>query len=178
MALQRQRVTLDEFERILALPENKDRLLEFIDGEISEKMPTERHGEVVFGIGSPLREHVKKHGLGRVSTEARHQTSDDSLLPDVSFIAGDRPSVEEGSVRRMPDLAIEIQSPDDSFKKLREKAHYYLSNGSRMVLIVNYKKQAITMITPDDEDLFLAGEMLDLNEVVPGFSIPVAEIFE
>jgi predicted flavoprotein YhiN len=28
------------------------------------------------------------------------------------------------------------------------------------------------------EDLFLDGEMLDLNEVVPGFRIPVAEIFE
>jgi Uma2 family endonuclease len=169
---------LDEFARILALSENRDRLLELIDGEIVEKLPTERHGEVVFGIGSPLREYVKKHGLGRVSTEARHQASDYSFLPDVSFIPGDRLSVEEGSIPRMPDLAIEIQSPDVSLKKLREKADYYLSNGSRMVLIVNYKKRAITMITPDVEDLFLDGEMLDLNEVVPGFRIPVAEIFE
>ena len=34
-------VSVDEFERILALPENRDRLLELINGKIIEKMPTE-----------------------------------------------------------------------------------------------------------------------------------------
>jgi Uma2 family endonuclease len=183
MALQQQKqyITIEEFERILELPENENRLLELIDGEIVEKMPTERHGEVALAFAAPLRAHVKKYGLGRVTIEAQHFRKGDpknSLLPDVSFIAGERPSVEEGIVPQMPDLAVEVQSPGNSLKNLEDKAHRYLSNGTRMVLILNYKKKTVTMITADANTSLVEGEILDLDEVVPGFRIPVAEIFE
>jgi hypothetical protein len=48
-----------------------------------------------------------------------------SRLPDVSFIAGQRPRVSEG---RSADAGSggEIKSPDESFKELRDKAQYYI----------------------------------------------------
>ena len=47
-------------------------------------------------------------------------------LPDVSFIAGERPVVKKGSIPQMPDLAVEVQSPDDSPADMRAEAAFYL----------------------------------------------------
>ena len=38
------KISVDDFEAFIALPENSDRLLELIDGEIVEKVPTQEHG--------------------------------------------------------------------------------------------------------------------------------------
>jgi Uma2 family endonuclease len=44
MTIEVRRMTVDQFEAFADTPENTDRLLELIDGEISEKTPTENHG--------------------------------------------------------------------------------------------------------------------------------------
>lgn len=181
MSAQQERLyTVEEFEHLLTLPENRERLLELINGEIVEKMPTEEHGEVALLIGAALLAFVRANKLGRVGVEVRHRMPQDkrnSRLPDVSFIAGQRPRVAEGSVPQMPDLAIEIKSPDDSLKELREKAQYYLLNGARLVWIWDIAKRLVIALTPDDEQIFLEHETLDGGDVLPGFSLPLKDIF-
>ncbi len=181
MSAQQERLyTVEEFEALLALPENRDRLLELVNGEIVEKMPTEKHGETAALIGAALLAFVRPNKLGRVGVEVRHRMPQDqrnSLLPDVSFISGKRPSVTEGSVPQMPDLAIEIKSPDDSLKELREKAQYYLLNGTRLVWIWDTAKRYVIALTPDDEQIFLEHETLDGGDVLPGFRLPLQDIF-
>src|SRR5262249_48321654 len=125
--------SVEEFDKFIAQPENRDRLFELIQGEIVEKMPTEEHGEIALALDSALRTFVIQHKLGRVGVEVRHRMPNDasnSFLPDISFVSGQRPSVTEGSVPQMPDLAVEIKSRDDSLKDVREKANYYLLNGT------------------------------------------------
>jgi Uma2 family endonuclease len=178
MAVQREKVTLAEFHRLLAADPN--RLLELIEGEIVEKMSTQEHGEIALLLGAAMQQHATKNKLGRVGVEVRHEKEGDdenSRLPDISFVSGIHPRIREGSVPQMPDLAVEIKSPDDSLKKLREKAHYYLANGTRMVLILDYFKKLIHVITPDDEDTLVEGETLTCGDVLPGFSMPVRDIF-
>ncbi|MBL8162436.1 MAG: Uma2 family endonuclease [Anaerolineae bacterium] len=173
-------VTLDEFEQLLTQPEQQERLLELIHGEIVEKRPTEEHGEIQLIIGGALRTFVITRKLGRVSVETRHRMPGDtqnSRLPDISYIAGNRPRVTEGSVPQMPDLAVEIKSPDDSLKGLREKAQYYMANGTRMVWLVDPAKRLAIMLTPDDEQILLENEALDGGDVLPGFSLPLREVF-
>ncbi len=181
MAIPQERLyTVKEFEALIARPENRDRLFELIHGELVEKMPTEEHGELALAIGSPMRAFASEHKLGRVGVEVRHQLPRDdknSRLPDVSFISGQRPRVTEGGVPQMPDLAVEIKSPDDSLKQLREKANYYLLNGTRIVWIVDAVKRLVIVITPDDEDIKLEHEILDGGDVLPGFTLPVKAIF-
>jgi Uma2 family endonuclease len=172
--------TVEEFERFIAQPENRDRLFELIQGEIVEKMPTEEHGELAANLVVALHSFVVPRKLGRVGVEIRHRMPNDtrnSLLPDVSFIAGKRPSVTEGSVPQMPDLAVEIKSPDDSLKDLRDKANYYLLNGTRLVWIVDPVKRLVITLTPDDEQILLENEVLDGGDVLPGFTMPVKDIF-
>jgi Uma2 family endonuclease len=181
MAVQKEHLyTVAEFEQLLTQPENRDRLLELINGEIIEKMPTEEHGEITLIIGGALRTYVITHKLGRVGVEVRHRMPTDdanSRLPDISFIAGNRPRVTEGSVPQMPDLAVEIKSPDDSLKALREKAHYYLLNGTRMVWIIEPAKRFVVFLTPDEDEILMEGETLTGGDVLPGFELPVSDIF-
>lgn len=181
MVVQKERLyTVPEFEDLLSQPENQDRLLELINGEIVEKMPTEEHGEIQAIIVAALIAFVLPRKLGRVGVEVRHRMPIDdanSRLPDVSFIAGNRPRVTEGSVPQMPDLAVEIKSPDDSLKKLIDKAHYYMANGTRLVWIVDPAKRLVIVLTPDDEEILLDGETLTGGDVLPGFTLPLHDIF-
>ncbi len=181
MAVPQERLyTVQEFEQMVARPDNQGRLFELIDGEIVEKMPTEEHGEIALVIGAALRAFALQNRLGRVGVEVRHQMPEDvhnSRLPDVSFIAGHRPRVSEGGVPQMPDLAVEIKSPDESFKELRDKAQYYVRNGTTLVWIVDPAKKLVIVLSPDDEQIQLEHEHLDGRAILPGFALPVRDIF-
>jgi Uma2 family endonuclease len=72
MAIIAQRCNTDQFEHILALPAHQGRLLELINGEVKEKMPTEQHGIIALRIGGRLQMYVEEQGLGQVATKARH----------------------------------------------------------------------------------------------------------
>jgi Uma2 family endonuclease len=174
-------ITVKEFEAFLHLPENRDRLLELIHGRIVEKMPTEEHGTIALTLGSVIRAYVKQHQLGRVGVEIRHGLSKDQLnsrMPDVSFISGKRAVVTEGAVPQMPDFAIEVRSPDDSIKAMREKAHYYLANGAALVWLVFPHKRYVEVYTPDHEmEVCFGDDRLTGGDVLSGFSMAVTEIF-
>lgn len=76
----------------------------------------------------------------------------------------------------MPDLAVEVKSPDDSLRALRDKARYYLANGCRLVWLVLPDKQIIEVYTADKQPLTEA-DTLTGGEVLPGFALPVRQVF-
>jgi Uma2 family endonuclease len=173
--------TVDEFEEYLRQPENVDRLIELVNGEMVEKMPTEQHGYIAGIFVTNLNIFVIPRKLGIVSVEARHRMPKDSYnarMPDVSFSGGRRSLVKDGAVPRMPDLAIEIQSPDDTVKAMREKAAYYLANGTRLVWLVFPRRRYMEVYRPDEEmEILFGSDVLDGGDVLPGFTLAVAEIF-
>lgn len=184
MAVEKQKpYTVDDYEHFIALPQNEERLFELIDGEIVEKVPTEEHGLIQVNIASEIRLHSKKHNLGRVTVEPRHQTSEDrynSRLPDVAFTSKARalPLVTQGAVPQMPDLAIEIKSPTDSLRKMRDKAAYYLANGAQLVWLVLPEKRLIEIYRASGEiDVLTENDTLDGEAVLPGFALPVQDVF-
>jgi Uma2 family endonuclease len=173
--------TVEEYERLADSPENRDRLLELINGEIVEKVPTEKHGICVGNIFFHMRMHVQEHRGGRVVMEVRYRFPEDrrnSLIPDVAYTSGNEPPVERGSVQRMPDLAVEVKSPDDSLKDMRAKARYYLAHGTKLVWLVDPQKRFVEIYTPDKEDVLFEDDTLDGGEVLPGFNMLVRDIFE
>lgn len=175
-------MTADRFMEYIQQPENADRLLELIDGEIIEKVPTEEHGIIVGNILSPLRAFAKQHKLGRVTTEGLHKLPDDdqnAVLPDVSFRRNlSSPPVRRGAVPAMPDLAVEIQSPSQSEAFMVEKANYYLANGTRMVWLVFPTKRVVEVHRPGQIEIFTEADTLDGGDVLPGFILPVRDIFD
>jgi len=175
-------MTVDQFEEFLALPENRDRNFELIDGEIIEKMPTDEHGTIANWIGGEFHIYLKANPIGRAGVEVRFQMPDDpanSIQPDVSFIKAEHAVVKQGAVPRMPDLAVEIKSPDDTFKQMRDKADYYLKNGTKLVWLV-YPEQRIVEVYAPEVDLKILTERdtLDGSDVLPGFALAVSDIFK
>jgi len=174
--------TVDEFEEFIARPENSDGLFELINGEIVEKVTTEEHSLIVGDLYLALRTFVDQHDLGRVAFEVRRRVPGDqhnARQPDLEFTRKERllPVVRKGAVPQMPDLAVEVKSPDDSLSKLREKAAYYLANGARLVWLVYPKKRLVIVLTPDSEEILTEDDTLDGGDVLPGFTLPVRDIF-
>lgn len=189
-AIQKKQYTFAEFEQIAALPENRDRLLELIQGEIREKVPTEEHGVIAGWIITFLNLYLMENPIGLASVEAQHHVEKDDQnapIPDVSFIRGQRDPVKKGSISRMPDLAVEIKSPNDQDKELREKANYYLKNGSQIVWLIYPEKMEIEVYRqgaevqpaglPSGQTLGIE-DTLDGGDLLPGFAVPVQQIFK
>jgi Uma2 family endonuclease len=176
-------MTVMEFEQYAALPENRDRSLELINGEIVEMMPTEEHGAIALIFGAELHNYLKTHPIGRAGVEIRHQLPDDplnALQPDVSFIKDiGTPLVKRGAVPRMPDLAVEIKSPDDTFTELREKARYYLEHGSQLVWLVYPAQRIVEVYAPGvDSRMLTQDDVLDGGDLLPGFALAASELFK
>jgi len=175
--------TFEEFEEFLRQPENRDRFFELIDGEIVEKVPTLEHGVIALRIGSRLLIFVEAHGLGWVAVEVRYRVPDDnsnSRQPDVSFSSNARVPklVKQGAVLQMPDLVVEVKSPDDTFIGQRRRAEYYIANGTRLVWLVYPEKQLVEVYQPNaDIQILNIDDVLDGGDVLPGFTLSVRDIF-
>lgn len=178
----KRKYTVGEFEQLFTEAEHGDRLLELIHGEIVEKMPTEEHGVVAGNAVFALRSYVQTHKSGRVAVEVRHRIPEDewnSRIPDVSYSTVRRALVTKGSVPAMPDLAVEVQSPDDSIKAMREKAAYYLANGAKLVWLVYPRKRMVEVYAANGNiDILREGDTLSGEDVLPGFTMPVADFFD
>ena len=173
--------TVKEFEHLLRQPENHKRLLELIDGEVVEKMPTEEHGYLAGLIVTAISNFLETHRIGIAAVEARHRLPNDEVnarLPDVSFRRAKHPLVKEGSVPQMPDLAVEIRSTNDTIQKMHDTAAYYIANGSRLVWLVFPAKRYVEVYRPDEEEEIIFGsDVLRGYDVLSGFELPVARLF-
>lgn len=182
---QRERLlTIEDFEAFIARPENANRRFELIYGEIIESVPTEEHGVIALRIGSRILIFVELHDLGRAGVEIRYRLPDDphnARLPDISFTGKARalPLVRQGAVPQMPDLAVEIASPDDDLDNLRKKIAYYLENGTKLAWLVLPEQQQVEIYRADAERVTLGIEdTLDGGAVLPGFRLSIRYIFQ
>jgi Uma2 family endonuclease len=180
MTIEQKLITVDEFEEFLA--EHPSGLYELLHGEIVEKVPTQEHGVIATKISARLLVFMEDNNIqGHVAVEARFSPTDDELndrLPDVSVHLTDKPPVAEGAVEGMPNLAVEIKSPKDSNKLMRDKAEFYLENGCQLVWLVYPDKKSVEVFQPDKNFVHLVmGDMLDGGDVLPGFTLPVATLF-
>lgn len=185
MSLQLRKHTVAELEAFEKLPENRARLWELVNGEIREKVPTQKHGMIAFLLNGAFFVYFQQHPqAGRGAVEVRHKMPDDehnALIPDVCIYTNTTATpIEEGAVPYMPDLAIEIQSPDDSVPQMRAKAQYYLENGSRLVWLI-YRKREVDVCTWENNAMVIKtvdiNGTLDGGTVLPDFALPVKAIF-
>lgn len=78
----------------------------------------------------------------------------------------------------LPSIVIEVKSPTNTIKELREKADYYLANGAQLVwLVFPEKKMVEVYVAGQDVQLFLEDDVLS-GGVLPGFTLAVKTIFE
>lgn len=174
--------TVETFERFCALPENHDRSFELIDGEIVEKtMPTDEHSLIAGLIIHYLASYCLEHGLGLPGPERRFSVPGDyknARMPDVSVILDpDVPITTKGPMSQVPDIVVEVKSPDDSNDDLRDRMRFYSANGARLGWLIFPREKIIEVYRPDvPSEMLTLTDSLDGFDVLPGFSLPVATL--
>lgn len=181
MAIDKQLYTLDEYHSIIDMPENRDRILELIDGELVEKMPSFTPSRIASRISYKFNRYLEDHPIGYVTGEAGGYIMSNEFVfnPDVGYISKVRlPEEPEREAPVPPDLAVEVKSPTDSKRAMRRKAERYLELGTRVVWLVFPDEQEIEVYLPDEDVKTLrVGDTLDGGEVLPGFTLSVSELF-
>jgi Uma2 family endonuclease len=181
MAVTTQPITVAEFERLAAQPQNADRRLEFVGGEISEVVSNSYSSLVANKISFFIQLHLMQKGLAGYVTGADggYQIGDERYLPDVAFISKARqpqPSHETYNPLA-PDLAVEVLSPSDQPDVMRLKLANYLAAGV-VVWVVNPEARTVEVYTPGKRAYRLGvDDTLDGGDVLPGLALPVKDFF-
>ncbi len=160
---------------------------ELLRGELRKVVPAgEEHGYLAMEIGRLLGNHIKANRLGRVyAAETGFKISSDPdtvRAPDAAFVSRER--LEEiGPVRGYrpgaPDLAVEVVSPNDTHAEVTGKALGWLEAGCRMVLVADPERRTVTVYrSRSDIRILTAEDTIDGADVVPGWSLPLAELFD
>ena len=159
---------------------------ELVQGVLYRMPPTgDEHGYVTGNFFGWLFQHVKTNQLGELfAAETGYvvQTNPDSVIaPDCSYIAKDRWSTSQITgkyLRTAPDLVAEIVSPNDRPREVQEKVERWLQFGVRAVVVIDPKSQTVTVHQSlDHKTIYELDNTIDLNFVVPGFSLPMRHLF-
>jgi Uma2 family endonuclease len=174
-------------EQLWEMPEAPGRRYELVKGELVEVPGAGGlHGAIALLIGSLLSAFVRPRRLGIVGGDGTGyilaRDPDELRIPDVSFVS--RARIPEGGVPRgcwplAPDLAVEIVPPGNAATEIRRKVREYLDAGTRLVWVVWPDDRAVTVHAADGAARDLGAEdELDGGDVLPGFRVRVAELFE
>lgn len=155
---------------------------EYVNGELVAMSPPSReHGEISINIIRYLDAHVYQNKLGRLYTaETTFQVGERTVKPDVAFVSTAGLTGEKTKGFSIPpDLAIEVVSPSDVQSRIAEKALAYLNAGTRLVWVLEPVSKTVTVYRSEtDIETLTRDDTLTGEDVVPGFSCPVARLFE
>jgi Uma2 family endonuclease len=180
--------TLMKAEDLLSLPDDASQY-ELVNGELVV-MPasSRRHSLIGQRIAWKLAEFVDQHGLGDVygadAGFVLHRNPDTVRSPDAAFVERSRvlPLADDPDadlfLELAPDLAVEVISPSNSIPEITAKAAEYIDAGSREVWIVNPRTETVTVRSPrGTAQVLRRGDVIDGGELLPGFRLPVADVF-
>jgi Uma2 family endonuclease len=169
-------------EELIRLPRDRYRY-ELVKGELLTMSPSEQHGVVTVYLTAPLATHVRTNKLGIVfGAETGYileRNPDTVLAPDISFISNKRiETIPSGYLEIPPDLAVEVISPGESKAKVERKTAQWLALGAKDVWLVDPHKKTVEVYSAEAQTTVFheADELVDYD-LVPGFGVPVSEIF-
>ena len=183
MTIQERFYTVEEFEQFVKLPENADRLFEFIGGEIFEVPSNPYSSKISIRIARYVGAFVDDNELGHVTGEAGgYMVGGERYAPDVAYISYEKQPelATEGYNPNPPDLAVEVVSSDSvsENEKLTIKVANYLAAGT-VVWVARYSKEQFEIYRSGQPVVTLRkGDTLDGGDVLPGFKVKIDDIFK
>jgi Uma2 family endonuclease len=141
-------------------------------------------GRIAGRIMTRLFTFVDVHQLGEcgsADTGFRLASDPDTVrAPDAWFIRASRIPAEEvaGFFPGPPDLAVEVISPSDRFRDVVLKVRDYLEAGTPLVWAIDAQSRVTAVFRPGQPVRFLDEDgVLDGEDVLPGFSLSLREVF-
>lgn len=169
---------------VLRIAQSEQRLCELVDGTLVEKLMGAYESLLAAWLIQLLGPHIRSHNLGVLLGADGMLALAPGLvrIPDVSFIAWSqipsRKFPRQPIPSLHPDLAIEVISPANSKREMDRKLRDYFHAGTRMVWMIDPALQQVDVFhSLDAKTSYNTGDMLSGGEVLPGFSLAVAEIF-
>lgn len=169
-------------------PVKEESLYEIINGQKVELPPMSIYANRVAGkLFTRLDSHAEMNRLGMAVTEALFildPARNCRRRPDVAFVSAakwplDRPLPESGDWEMVPDLAVEVVSPNDLAQELFAKMHEYFRYGVQQVWIILPIDQEIYLYdSPTKLRVLTAADELDGGPLLPGLRLPVASLFQ
>ena len=175
-------MTADEF---WAMPDS-DRPMELVRGRIVDmNMPGPRHGQICGRTDRIVGNFVDERDLGHVLTGdsgvLTERDPDTVRGMDVCFYSYSR--LPKGPlpakyVNVVPELVIEVRSPDDRWNRILKKVAEYLEAGVTTVCVLDPKTESAHVYSADGDQIFKVDDTLTFPDILPGFAVPVRRFFE
>jgi Uma2 family endonuclease len=177
--------TAEAFDAWAERPENADKILELIAGEMVEVPSNPYASKIAMRILHLIALFLDQHDLGHLTGEAGgYVIAGDRYAPDVAFIRYERaPELAHTGYHPVaPDLAVEVDYPStpQSQRDLRRKIGSYLAAGT-LLWIVDPQARVVEVYAPGEPTRTVdsTGTLDTLRgvEVLPGFRLAVKAIF-
>lgn len=159
---------------------------ELVNGEVVDMGNSGmEHGYLACVLTIKLGSFVQSNKLGVIcdSSTAFTLKNGNKRSPDIAFISRERlkglSRPLRGFFEGAPDLVVEILSPGNTIEEMHQKIVEYFDNGTRLLWKVDPTERSILVYhSPEADCLLRMGDSLEGEDIVPGFSMPVAELFE
>lgn len=177
--------TVDEYYALMEAREDDTRY-ELVEGYLVE-MPPPRpiNAHIAMLIGTFLTVFVLENDLGYTfGADGGYELSvKDVRIPDVSFVAKDRIITDTmlNLIPGAPDLAVEVISPSETAKSIKDKTQAYFDGGAKVVWIIYPDDKFAEVRTPTDTGFQAVtidiDGVLTAEPVLPDFELPLSKIF-
>ncbi len=170
----------------MALPKDGHRY-EIVNGELVDMGSSGAlHGNLAIMLSPALFAVVNAQKLGSLfdSSTAFKMKSGNRRSPDISLFAKERlqgiTELPTGFLDGAPDLAVEVLSPGNTVEEIHDKLVEYFENGTRLAWIIHPSEHYVLVyrFAHEPDRLLKSVDNLDGEEVIPGFTLPVAELFQ
>ena len=169
----------------LRVEREENRQCELVAGTLVEKRLGYRAAAVAAALLAALEPYVAKKRLGVVTGPEALYRLDDHLvrIPVVAFCAADSypGDVDPGSAAPdvIPRLVVEVADEENSPIEMTRKVEDYFSAGVKVVWVIDLEKHTATSYSsPKKSTSISARGTLDAGRAVPGFKLPVKQLFE
>ena len=172
-------------EELLNMRDDRFRY-ELIRGELRGRpFVGQTEGSVSAMVGAHIGMHVKKRGLGVVTAATGFELESDPdhvRSPNLAFVRRDRDEAAgptPGFFPGPPDIAIEVVSQSDGQAYADDKVADWLDAGTLAVIVVDPRRRTVKVHRSPTEAVVLTDEdALTVEDAVPGWKLPVRDIFE
>jgi len=144
------------------------------------------HGHICSTLMILLGSYIRSQKLGLLfdSSTGFKMQNGNRRSPDLAFFAKNRlqglTTLPTGFLEGAPDLAVEVLSPGNTVEEIDGKITEYFANGTRLMWVINPQQRYILVYrSPQEPDRLLkTADRLDGEAIIPGFSLPIAELFQ
>lgn len=186
LTLEQPAATTEELIELLYRTEGK---AEIINGEIVEFMATgDDPATAAANIFFSLKFYQRQNAVGRPYTDNTgflvNLPNRKSFSPDVSFFTGKRAGMK--FLQGAPVFAVEVRSENDygakAEREIAEKRADYFAAGTEIVWDVDLLSEDViksyTRDNPNQPRIFRRGTVADAEPALPGWEMPVDELFD